>query len=81
MDYDNKNKGVLFKNKEKESDNHPDYNGSIDIDGTEYWLSAWINTDKYGNKYMSLSRGQEKNPTGGSQGQRNDDMDGDDIPF
>jgi uncharacterized protein (DUF736 family) len=83
MGYDNKNKGVLFKNKEKKSDNHPDLNGSIDIDGTVYWLSAWTNTDKNGNKYISLSRGDLKQPVGG-QGERNDQPHefGDrDVPF
>jgi uncharacterized protein (DUF736 family) len=80
MSYDNTNKGVLFSNKKKETDNHPDYNGSINIDGTEYWLSAWINKDKNGNKYMSLSRGDEKQAEGG-QGERNDQPHEEDCPF
>lgn len=48
------NTGGLFKNDKKETDNHPDYKGSCFVDGIEYWLSSWINTDKNGNKYMSL---------------------------
>ncbi len=55
-EYSNDNRGVLFKN-EKKSDNHPDYKGRIDIDGKEYWLSAWIKKSKDGRTYMSLSRG------------------------
>lgn len=47
--------GSLFKNDRKESDNHPDYKGSVLIDGVEYWQSAWIKTDRNGNKYMSQS--------------------------
>lgn len=83
MSYDNTNKGVLFKNKKKETDKHPDYNGSINIDGTDYWLSAWINEAQDGSKYMSLSKGEAKdkqsgNAGGGSQGIDDDDMD---IPF
>lgn len=53
--YDDTNRGALFKNDRKESDNHPDYKGKINIEGVDYWLSAWIKTDKNGAKYMSLS--------------------------
>lgn len=54
--YDETNRGALFSNKEhKTSDKAPDYKGSINIDGVEYWLSSWIKTSKQGNKFMSLS--------------------------
>lgn len=52
--YDNKNRGVLFKNDRKEQDNHPDYKGQINIDGVEYWLSSWIKRSDKGT-FMSLS--------------------------
>ena len=54
-DYDDTNRGALFKNDKKESDRHPDYRGSINVGGTEYWLSAWLNTSAKGTRYMSLS--------------------------
>ena len=54
-DFDNTNKGVLFVNKDRDSDSKPNAKGSINIDGKEYWLSAWTNTDKNGNKYQKLS--------------------------
>jgi hypothetical protein len=53
-DYDNNLRGVLFKNERKEKDTHPDYKGSAEIGGVEYWLSAWIKAGKNG-KFMSLS--------------------------
>jgi hypothetical protein len=54
------NKGVLFKNTNKKTDNHPDYNGKIVLsNGKEYYLNAWINESKNGQKYMSLSIGNE----------------------
>lgn len=46
--------GSLFKNDRKESDTHPDYKGSALLNGVDHWLDAWINTDRNGNKYMSL---------------------------
>lgn len=54
MTYDNTDRGVLFKNDRKTSDNHPDYRGSINVGGVEYWLSAWIKEGGKG-KFMSLS--------------------------
>jgi uncharacterized protein (DUF736 family) len=54
-DYDNTNRGVLFKNEKKESDRHADYRGNINVDGKEFWLDAWIKTSKAGKKFMSLS--------------------------
>jgi uncharacterized protein (DUF736 family) len=54
------NKGVLFKNTNKKTDNHPDYNGKIVLsNGKEYYLNAWINESKSGQEYMSLSIGNE----------------------
>src|SRR5262245_53413861 len=55
MEYDNTNRGALFRNEDKTEENHPDYRGSLNVDGTELWLSAWIKTSKKGTKYMSLS--------------------------
>jgi hypothetical protein len=80
--------GSLFKNKRKETDSHPDYNGSITINGVEHWLSAWIKEPKAGGtKYMSLSVGKPKqqrppdqpNPPRDAP-RANGDFD-DDIPF
>lgn len=56
--YDNNLRGALFKNDQKEADTHADYNGSCEIDGQKYWISAWIdvikNGEQKGKKYMSL---------------------------
>jgi hypothetical protein len=54
-DYDDTNRGALFRNDKKESDRHPDYKGSLNVGGTEYWVSAWIKESKAGQKYMSLA--------------------------
>lgn len=54
-EYDNTNRGALFKNEDKQADNHPDYEGKINVKGADYYLSAWIKESKAGKKYMSLS--------------------------
>lgn len=46
------NKGTLFPNDRKERDEHPDHKGSANIDGKEYWLSAW---EKDGRLNMSFT--------------------------
>lgn len=53
-DYDNTNRGVLFVNDRKQSANHPDFKGSIDVGGKEYWLSAWKKSGAKG-EFYSLS--------------------------
>jgi hypothetical protein len=55
QEYDNEMRGVLFRNDKREKDSQPQAKGTCQIDGVEYWVSAWTNTDKNGNKYQSLS--------------------------
>jgi hypothetical protein len=85
MGYDNTNTGALFKNNDKTEENEkwPDYRGNINVDGTEYWLSAWLKTSKAGMKYMSLSIKPKNADTAQSKkpaGDRRQDFD-DEIPF
>lgn len=60
MSYDNTNTGILSKNDRREKDTHPEYTGTINVDGVDYWLSAWIKEGKpggkmEGRKFFSLS--------------------------
>jgi hypothetical protein len=41
MEFDKTNRGSIWKNEKKESDKHPDFTGSLDVNGVEYWVSAW----------------------------------------
>ena len=52
--YDNTNRGVLFKNDRIEKDTHPNMKGSINVEGVEYWVSAWTKEGQNG-KFISLS--------------------------
>ena len=85
MAYEQKDgQGSLFKNKRKETDNHPDYTGSVKINGVEHWLSAWIKTPSAGGeKYMSLSIGKPKEQRNAPQPRVQDNPTdfNDDIPF
>lgn len=89
MSYSNENRGVLFKNDDKQSDRSADYRGNINVGGQEFWLSAWIKTSKKGSKFMSLSvqpklqSDRASPPTGGRNDPRPADDDGfnDSVPF
>lgn len=55
-DFDNTNRGVLFKNDRKvEGDKKPEYTGSLNVDGVEFFLDAWLKAGKSGVKFMSVS--------------------------
>ena len=71
-EYDNTNRGVLFKNdKKEEGSTQADYTGSLNVGGTEYFLDAWIKTAKEsGKKFMSVSVKQKRQraPAGNTGG-------------
>jgi uncharacterized protein (DUF736 family) len=52
MSYDNTNTAVIFKNNKKENEKHPDYRGTINVDGRELEISLWIKEGKAG-KFFS----------------------------
>jgi hypothetical protein len=85
-EYDNTNRGALFK-ADKRDDADRDYSGMLNIEGVEYWVSAWIKTSKKtGQKFMSLSvkakerltAGKTRSAAGGHSIKRELD---DEIPF
>lgn len=77
------NSGILSRAQNRKSDKHPEYSGSAEIDGQEYWLSAWINEGEKG-KFFKISftpkqpQGQQGRSDGVSRSQKQDD---DDTPF
>lgn len=53
--FDNTNTGILFENNRKGGNpKAPDFRGSINIDGRDYWLSGWEKETKRG-PALSLS--------------------------
>jgi len=49
----------LFKNDKKLTEKHPDYKGSIKINGVEHWFDAWLKEGKKG-KFLSGRIGDPK---------------------
>lgn len=91
-EYDNTNTGILARNERKEKDTHPDLQGFINVDGKEYWLSAWSKRGKSGKlegkPFFSLSLKPKEEPARAAQGPKPADRpaagsfdDGDSIPF
>jgi hypothetical protein len=88
MAYDNTNSGMLARNENRKTDSHPEYTGTLNVDGVDYWVSAWVNEGKpggkmEGKKYFSIKINR-KEQSGGSVSRPaptgfRDDFD--DIPF
>lgn len=92
-EHDNRNRGALWGNKEKKQPNHPDFKGSLNVDGVEYWVSGWRRKEGDNPKSPALrlsiqpkddrpqrslgGKGRPANPDNFTA----DDMDGDRIPF
>ena len=49
------NKLIIFRNKKKASDKHPDWRGEIDVKGERFEISLWESTVKSGETYFSGS--------------------------
>lgn len=57
--------GTFRRNERKEKDTHPDFTGTVRVNGVDYWLSGWTKENERG-KYMSLSlKAKEGNPVAG----------------
>jgi hypothetical protein len=83
--YDDTNRGALFKNDRKTKDTDRDYSGSLNVGGHDFWISGWIKDGRNG-KFLSLSvkqkdgKPQQEAAPQRTQQQRRAEMD-DEIPF
>ena len=62
--YDNTNTGVVFKNDNKSENWHPEYRGSINVEGKEYFIDLKIREGKRG-KFFSAKVKRKDRPSGG----------------
>lgn len=86
MNQDRSNQGALFKNDKEGKESRPDYRGTLNVNGTDFWISAWIKSSKAGQKYMSLSvqpkqARDDRRPERGSPPPVSNDFDDSQIPF
>jgi len=55
QEYDNENRGSIWKNEKKETEKHPDFTGSLNVNGQEFWVSAWKRRPDQSDKAPALS--------------------------
>ena len=83
-EYDKTNTGTLFKNDtEGKSENFPPYGGKINVNGVEYYVSAWVKEGKNG-KFFSLAikpKGEQAKPRSSAPSPPAEQFPDDDIPF
>lgn len=77
---DDTNRGAIWKNDDKQNDRHPDFKGSLNVGGIEYWVSAWKRRPDQSAKAPALSFSIKPKDEKHQQNSGND-MDGDRIPF
>jgi uncharacterized protein (DUF736 family) len=63
------NSGALFPVEQKKQDNHADFEGSITVNGQEFWINGWKKVGRdSGKKFLSLSvKPKGQRPTHGQQ--------------
>jgi hypothetical protein len=76
-DFDRTNTFTINKNDRRRNDRDAEYTGSLNIDGKEYWLNAWVKDGKRG-KFFS---GSVKPKDGGGSSTSSSFELSDDVPF
>ena len=83
-EFDNTNRATMFVNDKKTEEKHPDWSGTLNVEGKEYWISGWKKVSKGGKPFLSLSiREKQEQTRQSSQPTRKaakDDF-GDEIPW
>jgi len=77
--YDNNMRGILGRNDRREKDSHPEFKGQCEINGEEFWISAWVKESAKG-KFFSLSF-QPKEAKAAPKKTRQAVDDESDVPF
>lgn len=79
------NKGIIFKNNKKSSENHPDYRGEINVKGEKYEIALWVKKGEKGSFFsVGISEPYKKaveKPIDKEQIQDDTPVDSDGLPF
>ena len=67
------NSGALFRNDRRETDKQPEYTGRAEVDGVDYWISAWVNEGKKGKFFSIKFKPVDDDRRGGGGGRDRDD--------
>lgn len=74
--------GSAFKNRNKRSETHADYTGTVKIHGDELWINIWVKKDKNDNPYFSFSFRKKEPRLDSQQPSQPQKIElSDDIPF
>jgi hypothetical protein len=76
--------GIMSRNDRKDRDTQPDFKGNATVDGTDYWIDAWVQErkDGSGRKFFKLKFKAKDQPQNGDAKPRanvRDDLS--DLPF
>lgn len=52
--YDDTNRGAIFRNDNKTRDAQPDWSGPLNFEGVELRLAGWVREDRSGREFVSL---------------------------
>ena len=85
-DYDNNNRGAIWKNDKKIKDTQPDFTGSILVDNKDYFISGWKRKADASPKSPALSlavtlKDQQPQQSAPAQSPSIGNIDLEDIPF
>ena len=83
-EYDNTNRGIMSRDQKRTNDKAPEFTGTLDVEGTEYRIAAWIKERRDGSgKFFSLaiSRKEESQARPSSAEKAKQQAVDDDIPF
>ena len=55
MNYRKTNRGLIWSNQRKDQDAQPDFEGSLNVKGEEFWVSAWKQSEGADHGSQSLT--------------------------
>tara|TARA_R100001082_G_scaffold62169_1_gene34784 strand:+ start:645 stop:890 length:246 start_codon:yes stop_codon:yes gene_type:complete len=73
-EYDNTNRGVLFKNDfKRDNEKAPDMTGTINVDGVEKNIAAWKKVTQKGKPMLSIAVSEKQESSSNAPVPSNDD--------